>query len=257
MKIAEIFDEVALQMRSDFDQARFALQHPGLKGSALEEGFRQFLRKYLPKKLDISQGVIVDSQGNSSKQLDVIISDAHCTPIFFQSGDTRVIPSEMVYAVIEVKTKLDIAELNRCLDNMASVRALSKTSIQPGCSAPVTMYGRTFPLWPSNYYVFALDSAPLSSLSGHLCDYNNRHGLPPERRIDTICILNKGVILNQDQTGNVDALPSPGTVVGTIETKRALLLFYALTSRYWFQAVLPPFNVVPYLQCMNFGASEK
>lgn len=126
MKIAEIFDEVAQQMRSDLKKARSAVQHPGLKGALFEETFRTFLRHYLPKSLDISSGVLVDANGNDSRQIDVIISDAAKTPIFYKSGEVRVIPIECAYAAIEVKAYLDSTELGRVFENMKSVRHLEK-----------------------------------------------------------------------------------------------------------------------------------
>jgi hypothetical protein len=94
MKLSDIFDNVSRQMQLDFDQARAAITHPGLKGSAFEEAFREFLRRYLPRKLDVLQGIIVDAQGKSSKQLDVIVCDSASTPVFYESGDTRVVPSD-------------------------------------------------------------------------------------------------------------------------------------------------------------------
>src|SRR5665213_203169 len=102
----------------------------------------------------------------------------------------------------------------------------------------------------------AVDSAPLDSLSAHLRDYYNARTSPPEKRIDTICVLNRGIICNQMAGENYDALPSPGSIIANLNTKRSLLLFYALTSRYWFQTVAPPFNILPYLRNMNFGANE-
>src|SRR2546425_386352 len=107
MNLHEIFDNVARRMRADFEEAHVAMNHPGLKGNAVEESFRQFLRDYLPKALDISTGILVDSEGNQSRQLDVIISDAAKTPIFYRSGETRIIPIECAYSVIEVKSFLD------------------------------------------------------------------------------------------------------------------------------------------------------
>jgi hypothetical protein len=107
MSVAGIFDKVAKRMRLDMDEAREALSHAGLKGSSFEDIFREFLRKYLPLSLDISTGQIIDSHGGITRQLDVIISDTAKTPIFYSKGEVRVIPIECVYAVIEVKAKLD------------------------------------------------------------------------------------------------------------------------------------------------------
>src|SRR5215471_872008 len=91
MNLDEIFDEIAQQMQSDFEKDRKTTNHPGLKGNAVEESCRTFLRDYLPQFLNISTGILVDTEGETSKQLHVIISDAAKTPLFYKSGNMRVI----------------------------------------------------------------------------------------------------------------------------------------------------------------------
>jgi hypothetical protein len=231
------------------------MQHPGLKGSSFEEVLRRFLRNYLPRTLDVSTGIIVDSAGRSSRQIDVIISGAAKTPIFYRSGNTRVVPIEGVYSVIEVKANLTTQELGKAFENMKAVRALRKTGYNiPG--GPIvyrkTLYGRGWDIWPTNYFVFAFDSDPLDKLGPLLASWYTKASLPEWSRIDTICVLNKGVILNQDTQGNFDALPTPGSIVGYYETERALLLFYTLISRYMFQAEMPPFRFNDYLGKLAF-----
>src|SRR5260370_480931 len=147
MKLEAIFEKVAQQMQLDFEQTRNALEHPGLKGSGIENIFREFLRKYLPKSLDISSGILIDSNGEQSRQLDVIISDAARTPIFYEKGEVRVIPIECAYAVIEVKSNLDSEELKQAFTNMKSVRALKKAAYFDPRSInmpPLTFYGREY-----------------------------------------------------------------------------------------------------------------
>jgi hypothetical protein len=255
MNIVEIFDQVADKMRSDLAEVRSALQHPGLKGSSLEEVVRRFLREYLPATLDVSTGVIVDSTGNISRQIDIIISDAAKTPIFYRKGDIRVIPVEGVYSVMEVKADLTTQELERAFKNMKSVRELQKTAYEVD-DGPIkkrkNLYGREWQAWPTNYFVFAFDSAPLDKLGSLLAQWYTEERLPEWERIDTICVLNRGAILNQDQNGFYDALPSPGSIVGSYETERALLLFYSLISRYMFQAEIPPFRFTDYLGKLRF-----
>ena len=255
MNIVDIFDQVADKMRSDLAEARSALEHAGLKGASFEEVFRNFLRTYLPATLDISTGIVVDSAGRSSRQLDVIISDAAKTPIFYRKGDTRVVPVEGVYSIIEVKANLTAQELEKAFKNMKSVRALKKTAYVLD-DGPIRhtkqMYGQGWEIWPTNYFVFAFDSTSLDTLRELLASWYNRDSLPEWSRIDTTCVLNKGVILNQDANGYFDALPTPGSLVASYETERALLLFYTLISRYMFQAEMPPFVFTPYVGNLQF-----
>jgi hypothetical protein len=255
MKIAEIFDEVAQQMRSDLSKARSAVQHPSLKGASFEETFRTFLRQYLPKSLDISSGVLVDANGNDSRQIDVIISDAAKTPIFYKSGDVRVIPIECVYAAIEVKAYLGSNELNSVFQNMRSVRRLEKKAyFKPDGVIKYhdKLYGKEWEIWPVNYFVFAFDSIELADLASSIDQRHKAEHLPEWSRIDTVCVLDKGVICNWLEDGRFNALPHPDSKLYVCNTNRALLLFYTLISIYLNQTRLPNFRFIDYLGQLSF-----
>jgi len=255
MNIAGIFDEVAKQMRADFEKARKAVTQPGLKGTSFEETFRTFLREYLPQQLNVSTGLLVDSHEGVSHQLDVISSDSAKTPIFYRSGNTRVIPIECAYAVIEVKAYLDTRELNSIFQNMESVRNLKKTAyIKP--SGPIiysdNLYGSKWEIWPINYYVFAYDSIDLMTLAKYIDEKHQAKKLPEHSRIDTVCVLDKGVICNKHADGKFNALPQPGSNLYVSNTTRSLLLFYTLTSHYFNETRLPNFRFTDYLGEMTF-----
>ncbi len=96
---------------------------------------------------------------------------------------------------------------------------------------------------------------PLDTLTTQLEEMHERESLPLWKRIDCVSVLNRSVILNQVQDGTFDALPQPGSRLGCCQTKRALLLFYALISRYVFQAQTPPFRFTEYLGQLRFGNS--
>lgn len=253
MDIKGIFEEVSKQMRSDFAKAQKSMAQSGLKGEANEEIVRQFLRQYLPKTLDIASGILVDSSGAQSRQLDIIISDTAKTPIFFQSGHIRVIPAECAYAVIEVKANLDKEELEKSYQNMKSVKKLAKTAFFKAGGViinAVNLYGKEWDYWPTNHFVFAYESSNLDSIVTNLNGLQNADEV--HQRIDTICVLDKGVILNRWPDGKVSALPSPGSMIFTNYTTKALLLFYTLISVVLNQANMDYFNFLPYLQKMAF-----
>jgi len=253
MNIEEVFEEVSAQMRSDFDRSRSALSHAGLKGSSNEEIVKAFLRQYLPKNLEISTGLAVDSKGGVSRQLDIIIHDAAKTPIFFQSAETRVIPIECIYAVIEVKAFLDKAELEKSFQNMQSVKALEKVAFfEPNSEIIETknLFGKEWSHWPVAHFIFAFDSPSLESVLTNLQVLES--GLDVHKRIDTVCVLGNGVILNQEPGGTLTALPSPGTRLAVSFTEKQLLLFYTLISIILNQASMKPFNIHPYLRGIRF-----
>jgi hypothetical protein len=248
MNLEEIFNEVSIQMKSDLAKAQNSFPHSGLKGDANEETVKKFLRQYLPKALDITTGTLVDSKGNQSRQLDIIICDSAKTPIFFQSGDNRVIPAECAYAVIEVKAYLDKTELGNSYKNMLSVKALEKMAYfyQKGIMVTTqTLYGREWNYWPIQYFVFAFDSPGLDSVLTNLNTYQNENEI--HKRIDSICILEKGVIMNKSPDGMFSALPTPGSYAAGSLTSKPLLLFYTLISVILNQTRMESFNLMPYI----------
>jgi hypothetical protein len=256
MKLQEVFREVSNQMRSDFRRAQQSLSHSGLKGDANEDTVRRFLRQYLPRTLDVISGTLVDSSGSHSRQLDVVLSDTAKTPVFFQAGDNRVIPVECAYSVIEVKANLDTQELKRCFDNMRSCKSLKKHAYFQKNSPIIethTLYGKEWAYFPLSYFVFAFDSISIPSLLQNLDQYHA--GCEVHERIDTICVLDQGVILNQSKTGFYSCLPEADSRLTACLTDQALLLFYAVISIILSQARMPNFNIHPYLQNMAFGPS--
>ncbi len=255
MNVAELFAQVANQMRAEVEQARAAIAHAGLKGGEFEKILKTFLRRHLPSSLDISAGQLVDSKGGVSKQLDVIISDTAKTPILYQNGDVRVVPAECVYSVVEVKAHLGVSDLDGVFENMQSVKGFQKTAYQNEIDIidrRVNMYGHKWSIWPINYFVFAYDGADLDAIRQRLDILHTANASPVHSRIDLVCVLDRGVICNRDPNGMVSGLPSPTTHLAAFNTTKSLLLFYVLCSEFLNQAFLPTFRIVDYVRKINF-----
>jgi len=253
MDLVKIFDEISAQMLSDFEKSRQALSHAGLKGDANEEIVRSFLRQYLPNNLEISSGIVVDSNGNKSRQLDIILHDSAKTPVFYQNTSTRVIPIECVYAVIEVKAFLDKNELEKCFENMKSLKTLEKKAFFESNSVIVkskSLYGKQWQHWPVQHFVFAFDSPSIQSVYTNFMPLNML--LPVHKRIDSIFILNKGLIFNREKNEMVSILPTAESKIVMSESEKRLLLFYSLLSIILNQAEMDCFNIKPYLGNINF-----
>ena len=253
MDLESIFNDVSDQMKMDFDKARTALSHPVLKGTAYEEAVRSFFRLYLPQRIEISSGTIVDSKGRQSRQLDIILNDAFNTPVFFQSADIRVIPSECTYAVIEVKAFLDKSELLKAFTNMQSVKSMTKIAFFESNGIIKTnnnLYGKSWSYWPIHYFVFAYDSPNIESVLSNLELLQKKTEI--HNRIDCVCVLNRGVILNQGSDGMYSCLPTPGSTLKASLTTKPLLLFYSMLSLIINQANMRPFNIIPYIDKLKF-----
>jgi hypothetical protein len=192
--------------------------------------------------------------------LDVIVSDAAKAPIVYNSVHNRVIQVECVYAVIEVKADLDTAELEKTVENMISVKSLVKRAYGPEVDVirkTAALYGQQWSIWPVNYFVFAYESIDLASIRNKLEEIHNMRAMPVHQRVDSLCVLDKGVICNVytdgPNAGKLDALPAPNTVLTVVPAKRALLFFYTIWSRYFNSAWLPLFEFQPYLGRINFN----
>lgn len=86
--------------------ARATFDHAGQKGSSLEQAVREILQKFLPEKVGVTEGVVIDADGFISSQLDIILYDRIHAQLFYGNGGTSVVPAEFVWAVGEVKATL-------------------------------------------------------------------------------------------------------------------------------------------------------
>jgi hypothetical protein len=116
-------------LRKRLELSKVSISHGGVKGAVNEEHFIATLREYLPNRYQVSSGIMLDSDGNSSDQIDVVIFDQQYTPTMLDQRNHRFIPVEAVYAVFEVKPIVNRRNLNYAADKAASVRKLKRTSI--------------------------------------------------------------------------------------------------------------------------------
>ena len=116
-----------------------SITHAGTMGAVNEEHFVNVLRKYLPNRYAVDTGIIIDSTGSTSHQIDVVIYDRQYTPTLLDQENHRYIPAEAVYAVFEVKPTVNKQYLNYAGDKAESVRVLHRTSI------PIVHAGGEYP----------------------------------------------------------------------------------------------------------------
>jgi hypothetical protein len=83
------------------------------------------LSKFLPKKYSIGSGIVIDRNGNNSRQTDIIIYDSLYQPSLFSQISSVLFPVDFVYMTIEVKTSLDIGFMRGAIENIASVKRLN------------------------------------------------------------------------------------------------------------------------------------
>ncbi|MBV2128933.1 DUF6602 domain-containing protein [Arsukibacterium indicum] len=116
-----------------------SVTHNGVMGDINEKHFMQMLRRYLPKRYDVDTGIVIDSNGKSSQQIDIVIFDNQYTPTLLDQQSHRYIPAEAVYCVLEVKPEVNKEYISYARDKAKSVRSLVRTSV------PIVHAGGQYP----------------------------------------------------------------------------------------------------------------
>lgn len=105
------------------------VRHNGDRGEVNEMFFIQALRRCLPDRYTVDKASVLDSTGEVSDSIDVVVFDRQYTPTLLDSDNHRYVPAESVYAVFECKPKIDKGYLGYAADKAASVRKLVRTSM--------------------------------------------------------------------------------------------------------------------------------
>ena len=125
-------------------RASGAFSHPDAKGDVGEVSWHAVLDGrddrggFLPGRYAVSNAFVVDADGQTSDQIDLVIHDAHFCPLLFEHAGQRYVPAESVYAVFEIKPELNREYVLYAAEKAASVRALRRTSV------PIVHAGGTY-----------------------------------------------------------------------------------------------------------------
>ncbi|ELS02931.1 hypothetical protein Xen7305DRAFT_00026490 [Xenococcus sp. PCC 7305] len=193
--LQNVFGKVQKTLKSKFDESE-EITHDGDKGKENESIFIEILRKYLPNRYAIDSGIVIDSKGETSDQIDIIIFDPQYTPKLLTQKYHRYIPAEAVYAVFEVKPKINKKYLEYAGDKAASVKKLHRTSV------PIPYAGGTYPAKP----LFNIVSGILAIENGWSDGFGgtflqNHYELSDEQKLDC------GLAVSGDHFDFYDAYP--------------------------------------------------
>jgi len=226
----------AKKMQIDFAEVTENINHMGERGSSREEILLSYLEKYIPIKYEMNNGVIIDATGEQSRQQDIIIYDSFNSPVLLNMQSTKMIPIESVFSVIEVKSSLNKVEINKCVNNISSVKSLVKDSLD-GINSPTAGF------------VFAFTSSTtLETLLDNLVEANNE--VEKHKQISALCVLDKGLIVNVSKKGlkDITLLPNEDTTPAIIKNtaENNLMLFYLLLMQYLNQSSVSVPNLLKY-----------
>lgn len=122
--IVELFESLRKEMLASLELDRKHISHNVCKGDASETKWREFLQTYLPPRYKVNRGIVINSKGEVSDQIDIVIYDAFNAPFAFKHNDFLYIPIECVCAVFEVKQSMDAKAITYTKKKIESVRKL-------------------------------------------------------------------------------------------------------------------------------------
>ncbi len=275
VNLSLLFEGLQSQMISQLSTNRQFITHPGSKGDALENAWIDWLKNYLPNRYSIDKAIVIDFEGNTSHQIDVVIYDNWFTPFVFSQNGFHYIPAEGVYAVFEVKpdikgsTEDGKSYIQYAGEKIESVRKLKRTStsmINSGdkrMAIPLTKIIGGF-LSTTNTY----KSKENSTIEKHLKSNTGFKG------IDIGCIADYGSF-HVNYEGEEDTkLTSPEDFtrrytdyyekrtfkkVTFSDKNNSLVSFFLQLTRYLQQAIgtIPAIDLNAYLKTINFEIDEK
>lgn len=105
------------------------IPHPVGTGDEAEGNWTQMLAGHLPWRYQVvDKCFVVDHRGEVSDEIDLLLCDRQYTTLVFRAGARLFVPAEAVYAVFEVKPRINLAHVDYAAEKVASVRRLSRTS---------------------------------------------------------------------------------------------------------------------------------
>ena len=149
---------VGQELVLSFDKAGLGTT-PGLVGSAKEHPVKKKLEHILPAGIAVGSGCVIDSYGNTSRQIDVVLYEKNICPVYSinNTPGTTYYPCEGVVAVGEIKSSLDTDELEDIFCKIESVKRLKRFSTESSkervmyvLNVPYRRYGTTAPVTHQN-----------------------------------------------------------------------------------------------------------
>ncbi|WP_136438553.1 DUF6602 domain-containing protein [Tenacibaculum maritimum] len=269
--LKSLFSGLQNQMTSQLNTNREFITHPGSKGDALENAWIEWLQKYLPNRYSVDKAIIIDSEGNTSHQMDIVIYDNWFTPFIFSQNGFHYIPAEGVYAVFEVKPDINgsvekKSYIEYAADKIESVRKLKRTStnmINSGKKLPARPLTKIIGgiLTSTNSFTHKNNDTIISHIKKH-------EGV---KGIDIGCIADYGCFY-VDYNGKEDVSSTNfdkrylnyynNRVINKIifsDKESSLVSFFLQLTRYLQQAIgtIPAIDLNAYSQSINFTIDEE
>lgn len=245
-RLTAILDGLQVQLEGALGGSRMALAHPSARGEAAEENWIQLLKDHLPNRYQADKAFVIDSRGDCSDQIDIVIYDRQYSPVLYNRDGQHYVPAESVYAVLEVKQALTREDILYAGEKAASVRRLFRTSAAVPHIAGVAEPRQVPPIIAGILAYQSSWTPPLGNpLRAALAD------LPAEGGLNIGCSLLDGVF--------EASYPGPDEVsLGIIEDPRALVQFLLrLLKQLQSLATAPAIDYEAYLARISMDREQR
>lgn len=125
VKLLEALHISAEQVRLKVKESGL-FEHPVDRGEYRERIVQEFLRPYLPECYGLGRGEVFSADGESSRQIDIVIYDAIFSSVLMKDENSQLFPCESVFGSIEVKTELTGQTLEQGVENIMSLKKLER-----------------------------------------------------------------------------------------------------------------------------------
>lgn len=215
--------------------ARLAFGHPGAKGYASEGIWLELFQTYLPQRYQAQSAFVVDSKGQFSEQIDVVIFDRQYSPFIFKFQGQIIIPAESVYAVFEAKQAINVGQVEYAQKKITSVRRLHRTSL------PIPHAGGIYPPKPLAHIIGGLLTFDSDWSPGLGESLRQALALDVDGRLDLGCVAAHGTF-SYDSNDCYTIAP---------EGKPATAFLLELIARLQSSATVPMIDVRAYAQWLS------
>ncbi|MDD2736880.1 MAG: hypothetical protein PHF56_23345 [Desulfuromonadaceae bacterium] len=180
---ADIVQEMAAKSRAirrDFSS------HRPSAGTNREQIVADFLRAHLPRRFGVETGLVVNVDGQFSKQADLVIVDAMSNAPYHSQAPNPLWPVEAVYSLIEVKTSLTLPEINDCIAKCRQFKQLKRQFAD--------VPGLTQNIRDSLFVIWAFESPDPMTVVSNLIKAQS--GVPRNEQVDMVIIPGSSIIIS-------------------------------------------------------------
>ena len=127
MTLPEYMADIAREMADKSESIRrdFAHHHPSA-GEHREDLVRDFLQGHLPKRFEVSSGFAISIKDMFSSEADLLVVDHQNNAPLYRNNRKCLWPIESIYALVEVKTSLNLTDLKDAISKGRKFKSLQR-----------------------------------------------------------------------------------------------------------------------------------